>query len=178
MNIAQVSPGNAVPDVVNVVIEIASNSTPVKYELDKVTGALTVDRFLTTSMHYPCNYGFIPCSLAEDGDPADVLVVTPYPVLPGTVVACRPIGMLKMADESGEDAKILAVPISKITKLYDQIYEARDIGKELLAAIEHFFVHYKDLEANKWVKVDKWENIAAAKAEIMISLERYIAHKS
>lgn len=165
--------GKQVPDDVNVVIEIPSNSNPVKYEVDKESGMVMVDRYLGTSMFYPCEYGFIPHTLSEDGDPVDVLVVSPYSLQPRSVVRCRPIGMLRMTDESGKDAKILAVPVSKLTPRYDHVQKPEDLGKDLLNMIEHFFKHYKDLEAGKWVKIDGWENVDAAKKEIMASVARY-----
>lgn len=165
--------GKQVPDDVNVVIEIPSNSNPVKYEVDKESGLIMVDRYLGTSMFYPCEYGFIPHTLSEDGDPVDVLVVSPYSLHPRSVVRCRPIGMLRMTDESGKDAKILAVPVSKLTPRYDHVQKPEDLGKDLLNAIEHFFKHYKDLETGKWVKIDGWENVDAAKKEIMASVTRY-----
>lgn len=173
MNLDQLPAGRKLPDDFNVVIEIPSHSNPVKYEVDKKSGMVAVDRFLTTSMFYPCDYGFIPHSLAEDGDPADVLVVCPFPLFPGVSVRCRPIGLLRMTDESGKDAKILAVPVPKLTPLYNHVHKVEDLGTELLLSIEHFFKHYKDLEQGKWVKVDGWEDAEAARAEIMKSVERY-----
>src|SRR3990167_3001531 len=162
-----------VPDDINVVIEIPSNSSPIKYEVDKESGMVMVDRFLGTSMFYPCEYGFVPHTLSEDGDPLDVLVISPYSLAPGIVIRCRPIGMLRMTDESGKDAKILAVPVDKLTTRYQHIHKPEDLGKELLAAIEHFFKHYKDLEVGKWVKVDGWEEVDAAKKEILASVKRF-----
>lgn len=173
MGLKLVEPGKAVPNDINVVIEIPAHSNPIKYEVDKSTGVVMVDRFFATSMHYPCDYGFVPHTLSEDGDPVDVLVVSPYPLTPGVVIRCRPVGMLRMTDESGKDAKILAVPVDKLTKLYTHIQKAQDLGQEFLDAIAHFFSHYKDLEKGKWVKVDGWEDIDAARAEIMASIERY-----
>lgn len=175
MNLDQLSAGPALPDDFNVVIEIPSRSNPVKYEVDKKSGMVTVDRFLTTCMHYPCDYGFIPHTLSEDGDPTDVLVITPYSLYPGVSIRCRPLGLLRMTDESGKDAKILAVPINKLTPLYANVHTLQDLGEELLKSIEHFFQHYKDLEKEKWVKVDGWESIDSARAEIMKSVERYKA---
>ena len=124
-----------------------------------------VDRFMTTAMHYPCNYGYIPQTLSDDGDPVDVLVITPYALTPGVVVTCRPIGVLKMDDEAGGDAKLLAVPIDKILPIYSHWHKPEDINQMRLKAIQHFFEHYKDLEAGKWVKVQGWEGPEAAKAE-------------
>lgn len=173
MGLEHVDAGKSVPNDVNVIIEIPSRSYPVKYEVDKKTGVVAVDRFVGTSMHYPCDYGFIPHTLSEDGDPVDVLVISPLPLLPGVVIRCRPIGLLRMTDESGKDAKILAVPIDKLTPLYKNIQKPEDLGTELLASIRHFFEHYKDLETGKWVKIDGWENVEAARTEIMTSLQRY-----
>ena len=167
------SAGNDLPNDFNVVIEIPAQSEPVKYELDKASGALFVDRFLSTAMYYPCDYGYIPKTLSDDGDPADVLVLSPHKLLPGCVVRCRVIGMLKMTDEAGEDAKLLAVPHDKLTRQYEHITKPEDVSQHLLATIAHFFEHYKDLEPDKWVKIDGWAGPEEAKAEIMASLERY-----
>ncbi|MFZ2315247.1 MAG: inorganic diphosphatase [Gammaproteobacteria bacterium] len=175
MGLENLSAGKHLPEDINVVIEIPGNSKPVKYEVDKESGMIMVDRFLGTSMVYPCEYGFVPHTLSEDGDPVDVLVVAPYSLFPGAVIRCRPIGMLRMTDESGKDAKILAVPVDKLTPRYQQVQKPEDLGPELLNAIEHFFTHYKDLEKGKWVKVDGWEGIASAHEEIMASLKRYEA---
>lgn len=168
-----VPPGSDVPNDVNVVIEIPTQSGPIKYEVDKDTGALCVDRFLATAMYYPCNYGYMPCTLSEDGDPVDILVVSPAPLLSGSVIRVRPIGVLEMTDEHGPDAKILAVPINKLTTLYHGVKTFEDMPHELLASIRHFFEHYKDLEEGKWVKVVGWKGPDAAKAEILASVERY-----
>lgn len=173
MDFNKITPGTDVPNNVNVIIEIPARGEPVKYEIDKESGALFVDRFLGTSMYYPTNYGYIPRTLSEDGDPVDVLVVTPAPLTPGAVIPSRPIGMLAMTDESGVDAKILAVPIDKLSGLYRHIESPEDISPHTLAEITHFFEHYKDLEAGKWVKVDGWKNAEAAKNEILSSVERY-----
>ncbi len=173
MRLENLPAGKKIPDDINVVIEIPSQSSPIKYELDKESGMVMVDRFLGTSMFYPCEYGFIPHTLSEDGDPVDVLVISPFSLIPGAVVRCRPVGMLRMTDESGKDAKILAVPVDKLTPRYQHVQKPEDIGMELLKAIEHFFTHYKDLEKGKWVKVDGWEDIKAAKKEILASVGRY-----
>jgi inorganic pyrophosphatase len=173
MDLTKISAGDVIPDAFNVIIEIAAHDYPIKYEIDKASGTLVVDRLLSTSMHYPCNYGFIPHSLAEDGDPTDVLVVSPYPLLPGAMICCRAVGLLRMSDESGIDAKVLAVPVSKITMQYDRIVTAVDLGQDLLNSIKHFFMHYKDLDNNKWVKIAGWDSVAAANQEIMLSIERY-----
>ncbi len=173
MNLDRVSSGKDVPNNINVIIEIPAHSDPVKYEVDKDTGAMFVDRFMGTAMHYPCNYGYVPHTLSDDGDPSDVLVVTPIPLLTGTVIRCRPVGILKMTDESGADAKVLAVPIPKVTPLYNKVSEASDLPQGLLDQIAHFFEHYKDLEPGKWVKVEGWGNAEEAKQEILKSVENY-----
>lgn len=173
MGLACISPGNQVPDEIHVIIEIPAHSEPIKYEVDKNTGALFVDRFLSTSMHYPCDYGYIPGTLSDDGDPVDVLVITPIPVNRGCVISCRPIGMLAMKDEAGEDRKILAVPTTKLTSLYHHVQKLEDLPPSLLQQISHFFTHYKDLEEGKWVKLDGWRDMNAAKQEITQSIERY-----
>jgi inorganic pyrophosphatase len=174
MGLHNVDAGKNIPDEFNVIIEIPSRSDPVKYEVDKESGAIFVDRFLSPSMHYPCDYGYVPRTLSEDGDPVDVLVVCPFPLVPGAVVRCRPIGMLRMTDESGPDAKILAVPIDKLCRKYRTIKSKDDLDPELLDTIQHFFEHYKDLEEGKWVKIDGWEGIDTAKAEVVSSVERFI----
>ncbi|MBC3766075.1 inorganic diphosphatase [Neptunicella marina] len=173
MSLNTVPAGKNLPDEVNVIIEIPAHADPVKYEVDKESGALFVDRFMATCMHYPCNYGYVPHTLSEDGDPVDVLVVTPFPLLAGSVIRCRPVGVLNMTDESGTDAKILAVPADKLSTIYRGIQEFDQVPELLRNQIEHFFAHYKDLEPNKWVKIDGWDNAAAAKAEIVASVERY-----
>lgn len=173
MSLHLVPTGKNCPEEVNVIIEIPMGGEPIKYEVDKHSGALFVDRILSTSMRYPCNYGYVPHTLCGDGDPVDVLVFMNRPLQPGSVVACRPIGVLKMTDESGEDAKILAVPISKISKYYDGVDSVEDLPQIKLDQISHFFEHYKDLEEGKWVKIDGWEDAKAAKTEIMDSIENY-----
>jgi len=173
MGLNNLKVGKNVPDDINVVIEIPSNASPIKYEVDKDSGMVMVDRFLGTAMFYPCEYGFVPNTLSEDGDPVDVLVVSPYSLIPGSVIRCRPVGMLRMTDESGKDSKILAVPVDKLTTRYQHVHKPLDLGKELIDSIEHFFTHYKDLEKGKWVKVDGWADIDAAKSEILASVERY-----
>jgi inorganic pyrophosphatase len=172
MSFKDVPTGKEVPNNINVIIEIPADSPPVKYEIDKDSDALFVDRFITTAMYYPCNYGYIPHTLSEDGDPVDVLVITPIPLLSGSVVRARPIGMLKMSDDAGIDVKVLAVPISKLTKEYDHIQNYTDIPAGLLKKIEHFFAHYKDNEAGKWTKLEGWVDATAAKAEILAGVER------
>lgn len=166
MNLSKIKPGNNPPEDINVVIEIPMNSNPIKYEVDKETNALWIDRFLGTPMFYPANYGFVPNTLADDGDPLDVLVISPYPLPPATVINARPIGILVMSDESGEDAKVIAVPNYKITPLYDNVQEITDLPQSLVNQIEHFFEHYKDLEEGKWVKIDEWKGSDFAKDQI------------
>jgi len=172
MILDRVSSGN-IPEEINVIIEIPALADPVKYEVDKETGAMFVDRFMGTAMHYPCNYGYVPHTLSPDGDPADVLVVTPVPLISGSVIKCRPIAMLRMTDESGDDAKILAVPIDKLCKQYSKATGPDDMPQQLLAMIAHFFEHYKDLDEGKWVRVDGWEDAASAKAELIASVKLY-----
>ena len=173
MNLDRVHSGQDVPNDINVIIEIPSHSQPVKYEVDKESGAMFVDRFMSTAMFYPCNYGYVPHTLSEDGDPVDVLVVTPNPLISGSVIRCRPVGLLKMEDESGIDAKVLAVPLEKLTPLYRDCRSPEDLPAPLLAQIAHFFEHYKDLEPNKWAKVQGWVGADAARDEIRASLERF-----
>ncbi|MCO4322597.1 inorganic diphosphatase [Aliidiomarina quisquiliarum] len=172
MSLSDVPAGKNLPEEINVIIEIPANADPIKYEVDKDTGTVWVDRFMSTPMFYPCNYGFVNQTLSLDGDPVDVLVPTPYPLAPGTVITCRPVGVLNMTDESGEDAKIFAVPISKLTQEYDHIKDVNDIPELLKAQIVHFFERYKDLEKGKWVKINGWADAAAAKAEIVSSFDR------
>jgi len=173
MNLDRVSSGDDLPNEVNVIIEIPAHSDPVKYEVDKQSGAMFVDRFMNTAMYYPCNYGYIPHTLSNDGDPVDVLVVTPHPLISGSVIRCRPVGILKMSDESGEDAKVLAVPADKLCVSYRQISDYTQLPSLLIDQIAHFFEHYKDLEANKWVKIEGWDGVDAAKTEITNSVTRY-----
>jgi inorganic pyrophosphatase len=173
MSLNKVSSGRNLPDDFNVIIEIPAHGEPIKYEVDKESGAMFVDRFMSTAMHYPCNYGYIPHTLSEDGDPVDVLVITPIPLITGVVVRCRPIGMLKMTDEAGVDGKLLAVPVDKLCGLYRGVSRPEDLQALLLAQISHFFEHYKDLEEGKWVKVDGWVGVDDARAEILAGVERY-----
>jgi inorganic pyrophosphatase len=173
MSLKSVPPGDRVPEEFNVIIEIPAHSDPIKYEVDKDTGALFVDRFMMTSMHYPCNYGYVPETISDDGDPVDVLVITPFPVSGGAVVACRAIGVLQMDDEAGGDAKVLAVPTDKILPIYKHWRKPEDIAPERLHQIQHFFEHYKDLEKGKWVKVKGWAGPDAAKAEIANGVARF-----
>ena len=173
MNFDNIPPGENPPENINVAIEIPANSQPIKYEIDKASHALFVDRFMATPMFYPANYGYIPNTLSEDGDPLDVLVVTPYPLVHGCVIRCRPVGVLNMSDEAGQDAKLLAVPHHKLSTLYDDVEEAKDLPTLLIDQIEHFFENYKDLEKGKWVKIDGWSNAKAAKEEILKSIKAY-----
>jgi inorganic pyrophosphatase len=175
MSLNDVPAGKKLPEEVNVIIEIPAHADPIKYEVDKDSGAVFVDRFMATCMHYPANYGYVNNTLSDDGDPVDVLVVTPFPLISGSVIRCRPVGVLKMTDESGFDAKVIAVPVDKLTKIYSDVKEATDLPSLLLKQIEHFFEHYKDLEEGKWVKVEGWDNAEAAKKEIVESVERYNA---
>lgn len=173
MNLDRVTTGKNVPNDFNVIIEIPSHSDPVKYEVDKETGAMFVDRFMGTAMHYPCNYGYIPHTLSDDGDAVDVLVVTPLPLKFGSVIQCRSLGMLQMEDEAGLDAKVLAVPVDKLTGMYTNVSSFRDLPDTQLATMAHFFEHYKDLEQGKWVKITGWVGVEEAKTEIIESIERF-----
>jgi len=175
MSLQKVTPGAKAPEQFNVIIEIPMNADPIKYEVDKASGALFVDRFMTTAMHYPCNYGYIPQTLSDDGDPVDVLVITPFPLSPGVVVTCRPVGILMMDDEAGGDAKVLAVPIDRILPIYKHWQRPEDLAPERLMQIQHFFEHYKDLEPGKWVKIKSWGGPEEAKQEILGGIERYRA---
>ena len=173
MSLSKVTPGKNAPDTFNVIIEIPMNADPVKYEVDKESGAIFVDRFMSTSMHYPTNYGYVPQTISGDGDPVDVLVITPVPLIPGVVVTCRPIGILKMTDEAGEDGKVLAVPTDKILSIYTQWQKPEDLNPLRLKTIAHFFEHYKDLEEGKWVKINGWEGPESAKKEITDGITNY-----
>jgi inorganic pyrophosphatase len=173
MNLDRVTAGRDLANDINVIVEIPMNADPIKYEIDKETGALFVDRFVSTAMHYPCNYGYVPDTLSDDGDPVDVLVITPFALMPGVVVRCRPIGLLRMSDEAGGDTKILSVPIDRLTPLYRHIETARDLPEMVLSQITHFFAHYKDLEPGKWVKVEGWGSPEEAKKEIVDGVKRF-----
>ncbi len=175
MNLDRVGPGRDLPNDFNVIIEIPMNADPIKYEVDKETGAVFVDRFMSTAMHYPCNYGYVPKTLSGDGDPVDVLVLSPVPLITGVVLQCRPIGMLKMSDEAGDDTKVLAVPVDKLSSLYRNITTPRDLPELVLSQIAHFFQHYKDLEPGKWVRIGGWVGPEEAKAEIMAGVAAYHA---
>jgi inorganic pyrophosphatase len=177
MNLDAIKIGENVPHDVNVVIEVPIGGEPIKYEMDKKAGALFVDRFLYTAMRYPGNYGFIPHTLSDDGDPCDVIVANTRAIIPGAVMSCRVIGVLLMQDESGGDEKILAVPSTKLTKRYEQIKNYTDLPEITLSQIEHFFTHYKDLEPNKWVKILRWGDANEAREIVMQAIERAKAGK-
>jgi inorganic pyrophosphatase len=178
MSLHNVTPGARAPEEFNVIIEIPMNADPVKYEVDEETGAMFVDRFMGTAMHYPCNYGYIPQTLAGDGDPVDVLVITPFPLIPSVVVTCRPIGILKMQDEAGSDSKLLAVPIDKVLSIYSHWQKPEDMNDLRLTQIQHFFEHYKDLEPGKWVKVLGWEGPESARTEVRDGMRAWSARQS
>jgi inorganic pyrophosphatase len=173
MGLDLVTSGRDVPNEINVIIEIPMNAEPVKYEVDKASGAIFVDRVLTTPMRYPVNYGYIPHTLSGDGDPADVLVVMPLPLIPGSVIRCRPVGMLAMTDEAGADTKIVAVPVTKVFPAYANVQSVSDLPELTLDRVRHFFEHYKDLEKGKWVKVEGWRGPDEARQEIVDSVARY-----
>ncbi|MFZ3192131.1 MAG: inorganic diphosphatase [Moraxellaceae bacterium] len=171
MSYNEIPAGKDVPNDIYVIIEIPANHDPIKYEVDKDSGAVFVDRFMATPMFYPANYGYIPHTLSEDGDPLDVLVVTPYPVAVGSVIRCRPVGMLNMEDDAGIDTKLIAVPHDKLSVLYRDVQEYTDLPALLIQQIEHFFNRYKELEAGKWVKLTGWEGADAARAEILRAID-------
>jgi inorganic pyrophosphatase len=173
MSYQNIPAGKDLPNDIYVVIEIPANSSPVKYEIDKDADALFVDRFMASPMFYPANYGYINNTLADDGDALDVLVVTPYPVVPGSVIRCRPVGVLNMTDEAGEDAKLLAVPHEKLTQAYNDVHDITDLPEMLRSRIKEFFENYKNLEKGKWVKVESWEGVDAAKAKIQVAAAAY-----
>lgn len=164
--------GQNPPREINVLIEVPIGGEPIKYELDKKAGALFVDRFLYTSMRYPGNYGFIPHTLSEDGDPCDVIVANTRAIVPGAVMSCKVVGVLLMQDEAGSDEKIIAVPSAKLTKRYEKVENFTDLPEITLRQIEHFFAHYKDLEPNKWVKIDRWGDAEEACRIVRESIER------
>jgi len=170
MDISKISSGKNFPETINVVIEIPANTPGVKYEFDKESGAIFVDRFLQTPMHYPANYGFVPNTLSGDGDPADVLVISRYNLIAGSVIEAKPIGVLVTQDEKGYDEKILAVPSNSVSKEYENVNDLTDLPKPILDQIQHFFEHYKDLEKGKFVKVESWKNANEAKAILKKSL--------
>ena len=173
MGLDLVPTGKNPPDEINVIIEIPKDAEPVKYEVDKASGAIFVDRILSTPMRYPCNYGYVPHTVCGDGDPADVLVILPLPLIPGSVIRCRPVGVLKMSDEAGSDEKILAVPVDKVFAGYSHIDDIAKVSQHWLERIGHFFEHYKDLEQGKWVKLDGWGGASEAKTILVESMARY-----
>ncbi|OOO25991.1 inorganic diphosphatase [Rhizobium sophoriradicis] len=172
MRIDAVSIGNNPPEDVNVIVEVPVGGHPIKYEMDKDAGTLVVDRFLYTPMTYPGNYGFVPHTLSEDGDPIDVLIASTRPLVPGCVINVRPIGVLKMEDNSGKDEKIIAVPSPKLTLRYEKVKDYTDLPEITLKQIEHFFEHYKDLEPGKWVKIFGWGDSGEAGALILEAIGR------
>lgn len=172
MDITKLSIGDNAPHEFNVIIEVPMGGNPVKYEMDKASGAMFVDRFLHTAMHYPCNYGFVPHTLSDDGDPVDAAVLGQHNVAPGVVIPSRPIGVLIMEDESGIDEKILCVPVDRLHPYYENVFSVKDVRPILLEQLAHFFSHYKDLEPGKWVKVQGWEGVEKAKALILEGIER------
>lgn len=178
MNLEALAVGANAPDEVNVVIEVPIGGEPIKYEFDKASGALVVDRFLHTPMRYPGNYGFIPKTLSEDGDPCDALVANSRALIPGAVIAVRPIGVLIMQDEAGPDEKIIAVPTTRLTRRYERVLESSQLPEITLRQIEHFFEHYKDLEESKWVKIVRWGDAGEAKEFIRAAYERYHRQKN
>lgn len=177
MRLDAISIGSNPPHEVNVVIEVPIGGEPIKYEMDKAAGTLVVDRFLYTPMRYPGNYGFIPHTLSEDGDPCDVLVANTRPIIAGAVISVRPIGVLRMRDEAGGDEKIVAVPSSKLTKRYDKVRNYKDMPEISIQQIEHFFSHYKDLEPGKWVEFAGWGDAGEAQRLILEAIERAKAAK-
>lgn len=172
MDLSKIPTGVNPPKDVNVVIEVPLGGDPIKYEIDKPSGAMFVDRFLYTAMRYPCNYGFVPATLSLDGDPVDVMVVGSRPLVPGAVVGVRPVGILLMEDEKGVDEKILAVPSKRLTGYYDDIADYTDLPNILIDRISHFFQHYKDLEPEKWVKLVGWRGLEEAEEAIMDGVNR------
>jgi inorganic pyrophosphatase len=173
MSLSKVSAGRNLPAEFNVIVEIPMNSDPIKFEIDKETSAIFVDRFMSTAMRYPCNYGYIPRTLVADGDPVDVLVIAPFALQPGIVLACRAIGLLRMEDENGEDNKVLAVPVERLTPLYQKVRDSTDLDGMLLEQIAHFFSHYKDLEQGKFVRIGQYDSAAAALEEIRLGVTQY-----
>ncbi len=172
MRLDAISVGRDPPREVNVVVEVPVGGEPIKYEMDKAAGALIVDRFLYTAMTYPGNYGFIPHTLSEDGDPCDVLVANQRGIVPGAVLAVRPVGVLKMQDEAGGDEKIIAVPVPRLTRRYENVHNFTDLPDITVRQVQHFFEHYKDLEPAKWVKVLGWGDAAEAQSFILRAIER------
>jgi inorganic pyrophosphatase len=173
MRIEAISIGANVPKEINVIVEVPVGGEPIKYEMDKEAGTLVVDRFLYTSMRYPGNYGFIPHTLSDDGDPVDVLIANQRAIIPGAVMACKPVGVLKMQDEAGHDEKIVAVPVPRLTRRYENVQNYLDLPDITIKQIEHFFEHYKDLETGKWVKVTGWGNAIEAEQLILEGMKRH-----
>ena len=176
MDLSKIPAGRKPPDDINALIEIPVGGVPVKYEIDKASGTLFVDRFLHTAMYYPGNYGFIPQTLSEDGDPLDILVIAPVPVVPGAIIRCRPVGALVMKDQAGPDEKVLAVPVDELHPFYTGVRSYRDLPSILRQQIAHFFQHYKDLEKGKWTLLDDWIDVAATKRLIIASIKRAKDH--
>ena len=173
MDIDKIAIGNNAPEDINVIIEVGIGGEPIKYEMDKEAGVLVVDRFLHTPMRYPGNYGFVPHTMSDDGDPIDVIVANTRPIVPGALINVRPVGVLKMEDDGGMDEKIIAVPSTKLTKRYVNVHNYSDLPVITTEQIEHFFAHYKDLEPGKWVKIIGWGDAAEAKQLIVEAIERY-----
>jgi len=178
MGLDRVPTGKDVPHEINVIIEIPKDAEPVKYEVDKASGAIFVDRVLSTPMRYPCNYGYVPNTLGGDGDPLDALVILPLPLVPGAVIRCRPVGVLRMTDEAGSDEKLVVVPISKVFAGYSHIEDIKQVSAHWLERIGHFFEHYKDLEKGKWVKVEGWDGADGAKKDVLDGIARYEADQT
>jgi inorganic pyrophosphatase len=172
MNIDAIAIGKNPPDDLNVIIEVPMGGKPIKYEIDKASGALFVDRFLYTPMRYPGNYGFVPHTLCGDGDPLDVIMMNSRPLVPGAVVRCRPVGILFMEDDGGQDEKIMAVPVHKLTKVYDNVVDVTDLPEIQIEKVKHFFTHYKDLEPGKWAKISHVGGVDEARRVILESIER------
>ena len=173
MGLDLVASGKDVPNEINVIIEIPKDAEPVKYEVDKASGAIFVDRILSTPMRYPCNYGYVPLTLGGDGEPAAGRVILPLPLVPGSVIRCRPVGVLMMTDEAGSDEKIIAVPIDKVFNGYSHIHDVDQVSPHWLERIGHFFEHYKDLEKGKWVKLEGWKGATDAKRILLESVQRF-----
>lgn len=173
MSTKAVPAGPKVPFEINVIVEIPKDADPIKYEVDKATGAIFVDRVLSTPMRYPCNYGYMPETLGDDGDPIDVAIIMPLPLVPGAVIQCRPVGVMDMEDEHGEDTKIIAVPLPKVFPAYEGIHSLDGVPESTRARIQHFFEHYKDLENGKWVRLKGWRDAQAARDEIQRAVAAY-----
>lgn len=178
MALDKVSPGPQIPDAIHAIVEIPMDAEPVKYEVDKASGAIFVDRVLSTPMRYPCNYGYMPGTLCGDGDPLDVLIVMPLPLIPGSVIVCRPLGVMDMTDENGEDTKLIAVPVTRTFAGYAHWQALADIPDTTRRRIQHFFEHYKDLEKGKWVRFEGWRDVDAARQEILACIDRYTAYEN